>query len=175
MANPFTVVITAMIIGERPILPYNHTQGADANLKYKVPLYSAQVGGSNFKVIRFGVVRKDTTPPRKSLVCDCGLAAAQLATPSWHPTYSPRSFQGSSRVGGWVLYPGQGFLMHEGPADNEIGGSLGCIEVCGSGEWNRFLGLIEKLGGADCATLGKLKKMTIKIEPAPRPTATLIA
>lgn len=173
MTKNVSITIGSAIVAKALICPYNSTQGLDATLKYEVPLYKIAVGGSLFAAIRFGVVRKDMTPPRKHLICDCGIANAYSVKPSWKPEYSPHSFAGS-RPGAWVVFPNKTFYIHEGPGAGDIGGTLGCIEICGTREWDRFLNTIEAAGGADCATLAKLRLVTVVIEAASWPTAVLV-
>jgi hypothetical protein len=67
-------------------------------------------------------------------------------------------------------------LIHEG-ADSrkgEVGGSLGCIEILDGG-WNSFLADIERLGGASCSLVSQARKLTVKIERATLPAATIVA
>jgi len=54
-----------------------------------------------------------------------------------------------------------------------MGGSIGCIEIVDGG-WNAFLGDIERLGGASCLLLGKSRRLTVKIQAASYPSATLL-
>jgi hypothetical protein len=73
------------------------------------------------------------------------------------------------------LLPGRGFLIHEGAdtRSGQVGGSLGCIEILDGG-WNNFLGEIETLGGADCATLAASRRVTAEIQAAALPMAILV-
>ena len=73
------------------------------------------------------------------------------------------------------MLPGKGFLIHEG-ADTrvgQVGGSLGCVEIL-NGDWNTFLGEIEKLGGAPCPAIGAAKLLKVSTEAAGFPMATLV-
>jgi hypothetical protein len=86
------------------------------------------------------------------------------------------SFTLPGRPGAWRLLEGKGFLIHQGPDDDAktAGGSLGCIEVVGKDEWDDFLGLLESIAGADCQRIGAQRALTVRIEHAEFPTATVV-
>jgi hypothetical protein len=105
---------------------------------------------------------------------DAGLAKQQTATPTWE-LYNPGSFPGSGPPGGWRLYPGKGWLIHEGTSTKEIsGGSLGCIKIVRPGAWRRFLETLATQAGVDCATIGRRRLLTVVIEEAVRPAGTRV-
>jgi hypothetical protein len=165
------------VVTEWTLCPYNHTEGLDGSVVYAVPVYEVHVKSTEvFWAIRFGLVRKDEPVPPATRRCDAGLAKKQDARPSWVPKYSPHSFQGGIRPGAWQRYPHKGFLIHEGSSDPStvFGGSLGCIEIVGSGEWNRFLDTIEKLAGASCAVIGHKHALHVKIMETEYPMARRI-
>jgi hypothetical protein len=172
-----TVTITNKRVGTWNICPYNATEGIDRSVSYKVPIYEVTVGDKDtFKAVRFGLVRRNEKPPPTTRVCDAGLADAQTVRPGWIPDYNPHSFEGGPRVGAWQLYAGKGWLIHEGAGDpSQQSGSLGCIEVVGKGEWDRFLSTIEALAGATCAEIGKAKALTVVLQAASRPTAERVS
>lgn len=117
-------------------------------IKYQVPLYIVKVEGKDklgnavekeFKAIRFGVKRTKTINAHM-----VGLQDSQSYTLTWDwiTTMSEMA---------WRVY--SGFFIHRGPNNPMAGryGSIGCIEICGSGEWDRFNNLIKEL--ANCETL----------------------
>jgi hypothetical protein len=48
------------------------------------------------------------------------------------------------------------------------------VEIVGHGQWDSFLLTIEKQSGAKCATISKAGALTIYVEEAPFPRATLV-
>ena len=182
MPAKIQIVITGKGKGNTFVVPYSHTAGLqmDANtgkpVIYKVPWYEVRIGGGGaYRAVRFGLQNKGHAPPPALRACDAGLSSGRICTPMWVPGYSPHSFAGGSRTGAWRLLPGKGFLIHEGAdgAKGQVGGSLGCVEILDGG-WNAFLGELEKLGGDSCASLGAAGKMSVKIEAASFPVATLV-
>lgn len=177
------ITVTSKKVGTWLIAPYNRAEGLEYGLgyetRYQVPIYEIIVGKAIaspvFKAVRFGLVRNNKQPPPEQRWCDAGLADAQTTRPTWVPTYMPHSFEGS-RPGAWQLYPGKGWLIHEGTQNTTdfVGGSLGCIEIVGPSEWNRFLNTIEGQAGTDCATVGRKKMLQVIIQQAERPMAVLI-
>jgi hypothetical protein len=189
--SKLTVTVTNRIAGTWTVAPYNHEEGLGPRRGtvyempvYEVPLYEVTVGtelpAADFKAVRFGLVRDDKKPPPER-TCDNGLADGQVVKPSWRPEYAPHSFDGVNRPGAWQLYPGGGWLIHEGtPArydrspGSRIGGSFGCIEIVGPLQWNAFLDAVEKRAGEPCATIGAKHELTVVIEHAARPQAKLL-
>ena len=183
MTGHVHVIVTNKSKGQTSIAPYSHASGlqfavvngirTDKILIYTVPYYEVRIDkGGSYKAVRFGLQNDGTVA--KVRQCDAGLSMAQVCTPSWIPTYSPHSFDGTARAGAWQLLPGKGFLIHEG-ADtraNQVGGSLGCIEIL-DGRWNAFLSEIETLAKTKAQEVGKSRLMKVTIEAAPYPTATL--
>lgn len=127
------ITVTSQTIGNAHILSYPHRP--IPYTVYRVPLYRVTVSGKNdknstvtedFEAIRFGVQR---TLSRSARVV--GLADEQTHTLDWSNITTMR---GSA----WRVY--DGFFIHRGP-DNPLGaemGSIGCVEICGADEWNRF-------------------------------------
>ena len=141
-------------------------------VKYQVPAYEVYVSGAGpFRAIRFGLRNTGGAPTSRR---PCDLSQHRICQPTWVPTYSPRSFQGRSRLGAWRLLAGKDFLIHEGPSPAEYGGSIGCIEIL-DGKWGHFLWQIESFANVDCARLGAAGALTVIIEAATYPLAILDA
>jgi len=113
--------------------------------QYQVPLYKILVSGKDklgndvekdFKAIRFGVKRTKTIDAHM-----VGLKDAQSYTLSWDYITTMDEMS-------WRVYAG--FFVHRGPSNPSLGnfGSIGCVEICGKGEWDRFNNLIKELSGA---------------------------
>ncbi|WP_452229060.1 MULTISPECIES: hypothetical protein [unclassified Lacinutrix] len=120
-------------------------------IRYEVPLYIVKVKGTDkdgniietkFKAIRFGVKRTKTINAHM-----VGLQDAQSYTLKWD---NITTMPGKA----WRVYAG--FFVHKGPDRplDEGYGSVGCIEICGYGEWTKFNNLILEL--ADCNTLDEV-------------------
>ena len=183
MITAVEIVVTSVIKGFGPIVPYSHEAGlqfvviggvrTNRPVVYDVPIYEVKItGGSSYLALRFGLRNTGATP--KTRGCDAGLSHARDCFPTWLPTYSPHSFRGGARPGAWQLLPGKGFLIHEGAdrPSGQIGGSIGCVEVL-DGAWNDFLAEIEKLGHGTCSQIGAAKKLRVAIQYANYPVATL--
>ncbi len=163
--RPVTITITNLIVGTAHITSYPYRP--KPRILYKVPLYRVTVEGKDernnsvtedFKAIRFGVHR---TPEKQARVV--GLADAQTHTLSW--SYI-RTMQGEA----WRVY--DGFFIHKGPANptSEAYGSIGCVEICGANEWDRFNDTIKKLAGLDdLARIGNNHLLTAEYQRANRP------
>ncbi|WP_299889201.1 hypothetical protein [uncultured Lacinutrix sp.] len=139
-----TITVTNTKIGLAKLTSFPHRPDG---IKYQVPLYTVTVKGKdklgnsvekNFKAIRFGVKRTKTLNAHM-----VGLQQAQSYILSW-------SWITTMKEMAWRVY--DGFFVHRGPNNPMAGtfGSIGCIEICGSGEWDRFNNLIKEL--ADCKT-----------------------
>ena len=136
--------------------------------RYKVPLYKVYVKNletqktHEFKAIRFGVKR---TKLKAAHVV--GLQDNQEYTLQW-------SYITTMREMAWRVY--SGFFIHRGPANPLAGfGSIGCVEICGVGEWERFNTLIKqitKCSSEEEVSLNKLAKVIYK--KATRPILKLI-
>lgn len=174
------VTVTGRTTGTWWTCPYNHVDHADFSVAYEVPTYEVFVGEglhrAAFEAVRFGLVRRNgTAEPPATRVCDAGLADQQTVTPTWHPSYSPGSFEGSRPVGAWRLYPNGGWMIHEGTDIKErLSSSLGCIEIVGPGAWRRFLETLKTKAGADCSTIGRKRLLKVVIQKAVRPTAARV-
>lgn len=177
------IIVTGKKAGVATVTPYEHEIGLqfarvrgalrDSLVKYSVPAYEVTVSNEGpFRAIRFAL-RNNGSVPTERRPCDTGLSHERVCIPSWVPSYSPRSFRGNSVPGAWRLLPGKGFLIHEGPAASDTGGSIGCIEIL-DGKWGHFLWQIEVSGDAKCAVLAASRKVTVKIEAATYPVATLL-
>ncbi len=71
----------------------------------------------------------------------------------------------------WRVY--DGFFIHQGSNNPLSGsyGSIGCIEICGLGEWDRFNDTIKKLTGLNSLTQVSYDKLvTVEYERAERPS-----
>ena len=178
MARTVKVTVKAKQVGTWTTAPFSHESGLDMGAIYEVPIYEIAIEPKYFfKAVRFGLVNRKQKPPPKSRQCDAGLTAPRTVNPTWVPHYSPHSFRGAARPGAWRILPGKQFLIHEGSADKNrsIGGSLGCIEIVGVGEWNRFLSSIESEGAATSAQIGAAQTLVLKIEQASYPFAKLLS
>ncbi len=136
------ITVTNTKIGVAKLLSYPYRP---KRIKYQVPLYRVKVEGKDtsgnpveakFEAIRFGVKRTKTI--NAHIV---GLQDAQSYTLTWH-------FITTMDEMAWRVYAG--FFVHRGPNSPSSGtfGSIGCIEICGIGEWDRFNNLIKELAGS---------------------------
>jgi hypothetical protein len=187
MANHVHVVITGKLRGKTHVVPFSHGAGlqfyvvngivTEQPVEYEVPIYEVRVaGGGVYTAVRFGLQNNGTMPPLRTRMCDAGLSRSHSCVPSWVAGYSPHSFEGGPRAGAWRLLPGKGFLIHEGAdtTKGQVGGSLGCIEIL-DGRWNSFLEEIERLAHAACPVIGRTGTLTVTIDSASYPRATLVA
>jgi hypothetical protein len=182
MPNPITVDVTSRVVTTTRcrIIPFTYENSAGLqtyadgkNVRYSVPMYTVVVqGGSQYWALRFGLVNHNEPKPPAERQCDAGLTQARTVQPPWIGTYSPHSFKLPGRKGAWQLQ--QDFLIHQGTDGHSIGGALGCIEICGPGRWDVFLAELEKLAGTSCEEIGKQRLLTVNIEAAHAPTATLV-
>ncbi len=116
----------------------------------------------DFEAIRFGVHR---TPDKQARVV--GLANAQTHTLSWSYISSMRR---TNYCYGWRVY--DGFFIHKGPNNpiSGISGAIGCIEICGANEWDRFNDTIKKLAGLnDLQRIGDNHLLTAEYQMTTRP------
>jgi len=163
MPRPVLVHVTDRHAGTALVVPYSREKGRDNSVRYEVPLYRMTVSGSDdsgeeatahFKVIRFGVLSRGG---KHSVV---GLADRQT-----HTLTRVGYMKGSWRITG-------NHLIHDG-ADrpgSEAWGAIGCIEVTGVGEWQRFERIVRKLSGTQQAKeIGRAGTLTGEIDAAIRP------
>ena len=142
-----TILVTNITQGTGYVLSYPDKQ-LNKRIKYRIPLYVVQVEGINrngnrvseiFSAIRFGVYKSYNGGRPKTV----GLSDEQTHTLTWDDI---STMSGEA----WRVY--DGFFIHEGPnyplGNKRIFGSIGCIEICGVGEWDRFNKLIVELSGA---------------------------
>lgn len=179
-----TVKITGRVTGTSFIVPYSHTDGLQkypvGHLKagqpviYRINKYEILVvGGRKYEAIRFGLQNKGTITPSRS--SDAGLSSPRTVHPTWVPGYSPHSFRGGAYAGAWRLLPDKGFLVHEG-ADTrtgQVGGSLGCVEILDGG-WRVFMDELKSICGQPWPAIATQRLMTVIVEHASYPTATLV-
>lgn len=110
--------------------------------KYEVPLYKVIVKDVQtnveytFKAIRFGVKRTSTKPAQV-----VGLQNDQEYILNWNYITTMKEMA-------WRVY--RGFFIHRGPVNPLAGnfGSVGCVEICGLGEWKRFNTVIKQISGS---------------------------
>lgn len=184
MSDTVHVVVTAKQTGKTFVVPYSETGGRQRyvvngvetpdDVLYEVPFYEVRIeGGGIYNAVRFGLQNKGVLPPRDTLHCDAGISHQHLCHPSWVVGYHPHTVHGV-RWGAWRLFPGKGFLIHEGAnrSAGEVGGSLGCIEILDL-QWNNFLNEIEAIAKAPCPEVGSASKLTVTIQAAPFPVAHL--
>jgi hypothetical protein len=182
--NHIKVVITRKHAGTTLVVPYSHAEGlqyvvtggirTEEPVIYRVPSYEVRVErGRTYTAVRFGLQNKGTV--LKTRTCDAGIGHQHFCMPTWVPGYSPHSFTGSSRRGAWKLFPGKGFLIHEGAdiSKGQVGGSLGCVEVL-NGDWNSFLSEIETIIGTTADAIGGKRLLKVVIEHTHFPLATLV-
>jgi len=156
--------------------PYNPPQGVEGAPDYLVSTFAMRVSGiaASFNVLRFGIKRTpvfDAPAPPQSTRCDVGIVHQHVYHPPWI-MYIVHSGPGSI-PGAWQL---QGkFLLHEGSPDPDVGwGTYGCMEVVGRGEWARLLEGIKQIAGTrNLTAIGKAKALTVHVEAAHLPVATL--
>lgn len=167
-----------------------HLPGEEAVMKsypfydlrtYLMPLYTLTVAGTDekgaieqreFEVLRFGI-KRDTA---KSAPMVVGLANTQIHTiKAWLPSYNVHSAT-SLELGAWRVY--DNFLIHDGPdyPQSEKFGSIGCVEICGTGGFITFCDFIDSISGADgpdqtarLTAIAMSGRMSIKYQGAMRP------
>lgn len=137
-----TIIITNFTLGNAHVKSYPDNQ--NSSILYRVPLYRVYVEGrdaannlvqKDFEAIRFGVHK-----PYSSHARIVGLADTQTHTLSWD---NISTMPGNA----WRVY--DGFFVHKGPDFplTEHYGSIGCVEICGLDEWDRFNDVIKNLTG----------------------------
>ncbi len=181
MSRPVTLNITGRQSGKWQISPFTYEANAGLQrlsdgsfVRYEVPLYFVEVqGGRSFKAVRFGLVNRREPIPPATRHCDAGLTKARTVQAEWVAGYSPHSFRLPGRAGAWRVF--RHFLIHQGSTGSTIGGSLGCIEIVGNGEWDQFLALLENLAGAPCPMIGRTHSLTVRVEEAPYANAILVS
>ncbi len=166
-----TVLVTSFKIGSARITSYPYRPNKPRIL-YSVPLYQVTIKGKNennnlvtedFEAIRFGVYRSKNEGPKV-----VGLADYQTHTLSW-------DYITTMNDDAWRVY--SGFFIHQGPSDPLSGryGSIGCVEICGLGEWERFNDTIKKFSGLKSLTeVSKNKLVTVEYQTAERPLLTRV-
>jgi hypothetical protein len=181
---PVSVRVTSKVVGSTLIVPFNFKDGlqtypkghpkAGGNPLYRVNKYAMLVNGqTQYEVIRFGLQNHGTVP--KMRICDAGLRSGRTVRPSWVPGYKPHSFEATGYEGAWRIIDGKGFLIHEGPdvGQNQVGGSLGCIEVL-DGRWPDFMDELINITEQQWPEIGKHRLMTLTIDATHSPTAVLV-
>jgi hypothetical protein len=175
--NKVHVDITAEVFGQASIYPFAHDLRVSEVPIYVVPAYKVLIAGDStkFRAVRFGLQYKSKDPSgfERTRICDCGLWRLQKCFPMWNDDYSPHSFSGGQKSGAWVLKPKEFFYIHEGVEDTTTGlaGSLGCIEIVGSGAWDGFWGTIERLGGGTCTNMGNHHRLEVTVRETKYPEA----
>lgn len=116
----------------------------------------------DFEAVRFGVHKPYSSHPRM-----VGLAEAQTHHLTW-------DWVTTMQEDAWWVY--DGFFIHRGPRDPMFGfGSIGCVEICGIGEWDRFNNTILNLTGLTSFTeISNRQLLTAEYESATRPPLTLV-
>lgn len=180
--NRVTVTVTDVQMGFADVRAYDHvTGGNDFSTLYRVPTYMVTVSGSleidgkweavnyNFEAIRFGV---ETGSPARVV----GLSSDQTHQIFWD--HMSDRMEGFRITGGWFI--------HTGPPNDVNGGgfvqgwgALGCIEICGTGEWDIFKKAVIKISGVSAAkddetTLSNINNAFIRFQYAPRPPLTIV-
>lgn len=179
-----TVRITGKVTGTSLIVPYSHDGGlqkypaghpkAGQLVVYRISKYELLVvGGGRYDAVRFGLQNKGTIAATR--ISDAGLTLPRTVHPTWVAGYSPHSFRGGPYAGAWRILPGKAFLIHEG-ADSragQVGGSLGCVEVLDGG-WPVFMDELKTICGQPWPTIASKRLMSVVVEAAGYPTATLV-
>ncbi len=129
----------------------------DSAVLYNVPKYKMVVTGRNdqgeyvertFEVLRYMPYLASKTSVLRMKVMD-ETVTGQIRPTFYHAGYDLQSTS-TGENGGLVLNEQHGFLIHDGPDDNEeYFGGAGCIEVCGTGEFMEFKKLLVTLSGSD--------------------------
>lgn len=182
-----SVTVTSKVVGSTLVVPFNFTEGLQTypkghpkvgtNPLYRINKYAMIVHGpdteSEYHVIRFGLQNKGTVP--KHRISDAGLTSGRVAKPTWVPGYKPHSFEATGYEGAWRIIDGKGFLIHEGPdvGQNQVGGSLGCIEVL-DGRWPDFMDELINITEKPWPEIGRHRLMTLTIHATHAPMATLV-
>jgi hypothetical protein len=151
--RPVTITITNIRVGSTTVVAYPDDAHDDLGKRnkvalYRVPLYRIIVSGTNaqggvasqtFSAIRYGVQLETARGVKKPRVV--GWSNSQKYTGNWQKMFHFGEMA-------WHV-SGNGFI-HRGPDDvaNSDFGALGCIEICGNGQWNSFNDLILRLSGA---------------------------
>ena len=163
---PVEIKVLDKKIGEGILRPYPNSDGNS----YGTPIYEMTVSGKDdkyeekiytFKVIRFGIQRdlgKGITEARV-----VGLANQQEYVLNWDQA----TMHGE---GSWRVY--DNFLVHRGAEYPELQpwGAIGCIEVCGLNEWDRFNNVIKELSNSDNKSeISKEEKLKIIYEETKKP------
>jgi hypothetical protein len=94
MIAPVEIIVTGLVKGFGPIVPYSDDHGlqfvsvggvrTNRPVIYDVPIYAVTItGGSSYLAIRFGLRNNDSTP--KIRPCDSGLSHSRDCVPAWLP------------------------------------------------------------------------------------------
>ncbi|CAZ94359.1 hypothetical protein [Zobellia galactanivorans] len=160
-----TIIVTSFTLANAHIPSYPDSQ--NYQILYRVPLYRIYVEGrdaannlvqEDFEAIRFGVHKSTSSQPMV-----VGMAQAQTHTLSWEDI---STMPGNA----WRVY--DGFFIHEGPEYPLNGnfGSIGCVEICGVSEWDRFNKVIKDLTGVNNYNqISNSNLLTAEYEIATRP------
>ena len=161
------ILVTNITQGTAYLCSYPDKQRSEG-IKYKVPLYIVSVEGKNhngsrvseiFSAIRFGVKKSYHNKTVKVV----GLSDSQTHTLTWD---NITTMTGNA----WRVY--DGFFIHEGPYSptTQLYGSIGCVEICGVDEWDRFNKLIVNLSGArNEEEVSSKRLLTVEYEGAGKP------
>lgn len=140
------------------------------NILYQVPLYKVVVEGvdasgraaaKTFNAYRFGIqldASRGVNSPRV-----VGLADKQSHHLKWNYITTMKEMA-------WRVY--SGFFIHRGPASPATSdwGSIGCVEISGSGEWERFNNSVKAFAGSNSlAKIGTSNLLKAVYDAAPRP------
>ena len=151
-------------------LTVGNTAGDEALMKsykvddgkdYLIPTYKMTVSGKDdagnpaskeFKVIRYGI-KCETAGGRVYVV---GLSDDQSYTiKQWIPDYSPDT----NELGAWRVK--DNYLVHDGPNNiaNDRFGAVGCIEVCGTGQFDALNEYLISVSGLATSTMTRGEKL----------------
>ena len=150
--RPVTITITNIIVGYGTLVAYPDDADAERGQRndvplYRIPLYRVIVSGKDakgnnvrqaFSAYRYGIqldAARGVTSPRV-----VGRSSAQTQTGDWR--MMPHFGEMAWNIGG-------AFFIHRGPDDPSTSdwGAVGCIEICGAGQWQYFNNLISRISG----------------------------
>jgi RHS repeat-associated protein len=147
--RPVTVTITDQIVRTATLVSYPDGARGDRSLSqlYEVPTYRVTVSGTDndgveqlfeFEALRFGIQENAAQGIAPRVV---GLSRAQTHILRWNRITTMDAMA-------WRVT--RGWFIHEGPRDPATSrfGSIGCIEICGAGQWTAFNDAIRGLAGS---------------------------
>jgi hypothetical protein len=149
-----TITVTNIIVGYGTLVAYPDDAHDDRDHRdkaalYKLPLYRVVVSGKGadgksiskqFISYRYGI----------QLEAAKGIKVPRVVGRSQSQTHSG-TWSYMSHFGQWAWSVGDAFYIHQGPDDvsKSDWGAVGCIEICGEGQWAVFNALILQISGVN--------------------------